>query len=177
MSSELPIWYVHDRFEELRLLLEKWGWDPVERGDLSEWDEGRRQDPVMGVVRIRGTRELLGIQANVSFTIKEWWARPPVGGVLQMQGFVLAGYHYTAQSLQNQVRHCLDRVRHPDMPCHRHPEGDEHIVEEAPIDVEEALQAFEERLAQELLELDGDTARTFDADDEDQLDDVFGEGD
>jgi hypothetical protein len=176
MPSEQPIWYVHDRFEELRLLLEKWGWDPVERGDLSEWDEGRRQDPVMGLVRIRGTRQLSGVEGAVSFTIKEWWARPPVPGVISAQGFVLAGYHYTAQSSARQVRHCFDPIRHPAMPCHRHPYGDERIVGEAPIDVEAALQAFEERLAEDLLHADGTAVSGLLGDDEDHVDDVFGEG-
>src|SRR4051795_5479530 len=81
MSGE-SVWYVHDRYEELRGLLESWGWPVSERGDLSEWDEGRRQDPVMGVVRIRGVRDLDEL-GRASFTVKEWWSHPPADGPLE----------------------------------------------------------------------------------------------
>jgi hypothetical protein len=103
--------FVYERFEELRLLLELWGWEVTERGDLSEWDEGRRTDPVMGLVRIRGHRESM---PGVTFTVKEWWGWPPLQGPEERYGCVLAGYHYTAVSGVT-VRHCYDPVRHPDM--------------------------------------------------------------
>jgi hypothetical protein len=177
MQVNRPVWFVHDRFEELRALLELWGWEIAERGDLSEWDEGRREDPVLGLVRIRGTKQLLATDLHVSFTVKEWWAHPPADGPLERQGHVLAGYHYTAQSMSNQVRHCFDRARHPDEPSHRHPTGGPEIVGEAPISVESALVEFEERLAEELAELDGIDLADFDVQDEDSSDAVFGEAD
>lgn len=171
MSGE-PVWYVHDRYEELRALLESWGWPISERGDLSEWDEGRRQDPVMGVVRIRGVRDL-GDLGQASFTIKEWWAHPPANGPVQRQGFVLAGYHYTAVSLRRMFRHCFDPVRHPDAEFHVHPDGGAAVQVGGFVSVEEALLALDQRLAEELLADDGSQ---LDLDDEDAIDDVFGEG-
>jgi hypothetical protein len=167
------IWYVFDRFEDLRRLIEVWGWDVVERGDLSEWDEGRRRDPVMGVVRIRG-RWSRPRGGSASFTVKEWWARPPVDGPEEHQGFVLAGYHYTAQSPRRKVRHCYDPVRHPEAPSHVHPHGDEEIQPVPPVTAEAAFAAFQQRLAEELLE-DEDIA--LDEAVEDTVDAIFGEDD
>ena len=175
MHVDRPVWFVHDRFEELRALLERWGWEIAERGDLSEWDEGRREDPVLGLVRIRGTKRPLATDLQASFTVKEWWAHTPAEGPLERQGYVLAGYHYTAQSVVNQVRHCFDRARHPDEPFHRHPTGGAEIVGEAPIRVESALVELEGRLAEELAELDGIDMAGFDVPDEDSTDAVFGE--
>ena len=147
--GDTDIWFVHERFEQLRLLLERWGWEIVERGDLSAWDEGRSRDPVMGVVRIRGSR-VWPHGSRVTFTAKEWWGRPPLEGPERQRGLVLAGYHYTAQSARLQIRHCYDTVRHSDMPFHVHPHGDQRVLPEAPITVEQALTAFEQRLAEEL---------------------------
>ena len=168
------MWFVHERFEELRALLEAWGWLIAERGDLSEWDEGRRQDPVMGVVRLRGARDL-GELGHVSFTIKEWWAQPPADGPIARQGFVLAGYHYTAISLQRMVRHCFDPVRHPGEEFHVHPDGDVELHAHGHIVVEDALGALEQRLAEEIYELAGEPLT--DEVDEDTIDEVFGEAD
>jgi hypothetical protein len=167
---ERSIEFVYDRFEELRLLLEYWGWDVIERGDLSEWDEGRRTDPVMGLVRIRGHRESM---PGVRFTVKEWWGWPPLEGPEQRQGCVLAGYHYTAVS-QVIVRHCYDPSRHPDMPFHVHHGEADPPRSCNPITSETALQQFELRLAEELIASAGiDVIAELDDDD---VDGVFGEG-
>jgi hypothetical protein len=171
--TEDPVWFVHERFEELRALLEAWGWLISERGDLSEWDEGRREDPVMGVVRLRGTRDL-GDLGRASFTIKEWWAYPPADGPIERHGFVLAGYHYTAVSLRRMVRHCFDPVRHPGEEFHLHPDGDAERQAHGFIAAEGALRALEQRIAQELYDLAGEPLQEVD---EDTIDEVFGEGD
>jgi hypothetical protein len=145
------IWFVYERFEQLRALLERWGWEIVERGELSRWNEHASHDPVLGLVSIRGRRAWpQGGQA--SFTIKEWWGAPSASGPERQQGLVLAGYHYTAQSAKHQVRHCYDTARHPDAPFHVHRSGEEQIVPEPPITVEQALAHFEQRLAEELYE-------------------------
>ena len=171
MNGDPYIWFVQERYEQLRQLLELWGWDVVERGQLSEWDEGRREDPVMGVVRIRGHLNWPS-GGYVSFTIKEWWGRPPLDGPEHQQGFVLAGYHYTAQSSARQVRHCYDPERHPEAPFHVHPHGDEMIQAELAVPVEEAFAAFQQRLAEEMLEEEG---AVLDEQDEDTVDEIFGE--
>lgn len=162
---------MHDRYEQLRQLLEWWGWDVVQHGLFSEWDEGRREDPVMGVVRIRGHLNWPS-GGYASFTIKEWWGRPPLDGPEQQQGFVLAGYHYTAQSPVRQVRHCYDCVRHPEAPFHVHAHGDETIEAEPPVTVEEAFEAFQQRLAEEML---GEEGAVLDERGEDTVDEIFGE--
>lgn len=172
VAQDPYIWFVYDRFEELRELLESRGWNVVERSDLSEWDEGRRQDPVMGVVRIRGHRDW-ALGGHVSFTVKEWWARPPVDGVLERQGFVLAGYHYTAQSATGQRRHCFDPARHSDAPAHVHPDGGPDLYREEPIDVADALDELEQRLAEQLYM---EVGSAFNGE-EDDIDEVFGESD
>lgn len=163
------IWFVYERFEQLRGLLERWGWEVLERGEHSGWHERGRSDPVMGIVRIRGQRSW-PLGGHVSFTAKEWWGRPPLQGPQHQRGCVLAGYHYTAQSARSQVRHCFDTVRHPQMPFHVHPDGSEKIRSEPPISVEEALAAFEQRLAEELRQ---DAPAELDEDD--TIDAVFGE--
>lgn len=163
--------FVYDRFEELRLLLERWGWDVVERGDLSEWDEGRRTDPVMGLVRIRGNRD--SSMPGFSFTLKEWWGWPPLDGPEERQGCVLAGYHYTAVS-SVMVRHCYDPARHPEMPFHIHHGNDDPRLCD-PITAEDALQVFEQRIAEELIASEGITVTA--AIDDDDVDAVFGEED
>lgn len=169
--SDSAVWFVEERFDELSNLLMTRGWDPVERGDLSEWDEGRRVDPVMGVVRIRGVRELTGM-GTVTFTVKEWWAHPPVDGTIYRQGVVLAGYHYMAVSLASMVRYCFDPVRHPDVPFHVHPDGDEDLHAAPPVTVEEALAQLEQRLAEEVY---AGVEGTLNLDEEDLADDVFAE--
>ena len=163
--------FVYDRFEELRLLLELWGWEVIERGDLSEWDEGRRTDPVMGLIRIRGHRE--SWMPGLSFTIKEWWGCPPLPGPEERQGCVLAGYHYTAVSSVT-VRHCYDPARHPEMPFHTH-HNDDDPRRSDPITAEEALKLFEQRIAEELIANEGITVTA--AVDDDDIDAVFGEAD
>lgn len=170
MSEIGHVWFVYERFEQLRRLLERWGWEVVERGELSSWDERRRSDPVMGLVRIRGRRRW-PLGGHVSFTAKEWWGRPPLQGPQQQRDCVLAGCHYTAQSARGQVRHCFDTIRHPQMPYHVHPDGSEKIGSEPPITVEHVLAAFEQRLAEELYE---DVPVELD-DEEDTIDAVFGE--
>jgi hypothetical protein len=148
-TRKARIWFVYERFEQLRALLEHWGWEIIERGDLSRWHEQGHRDPVLGLVSIRGRRTLpLGGEATV--TIKEWWGEPPLGGPERRQGRVLAGYHYTAQSPERQVRHCYDTVRHPDVPFHVHLHGDAEISPTAPVTPEQALALFEQRLAEEL---------------------------
>lgn len=174
MSGDDRIWFVQRRFDELAASLESLGWPVIERGDLSEWDEGRRVDPVMGVVRIRGARELLDIGAQATFTVKEWWARPPADGPLEREGVVLAGYHYTAVSLSKMVRYCFDPARHPTEAYHLHPEGTSELREYRFIEVEKALVELEQRLAQELIERDG---QEIDLADENTVDEVFGEHD
>lgn len=171
MSENAYVWFVYERFEQLRDLLERWGWEIVERGDLSAWDERRRSDPVMGMVRIRGQREW-PLGGRVSITIKEWWGPPPLQGPEQQQGVALAGYHYTAQSARGQVRHCFDTIRHPQAPFHVHPHSNEEIRPESPITVEEALVAFEQQLAEDLYE-----AAPVELDEEDTIDAVFDEDD
>ncbi|HTR72182.1 MAG TPA: hypothetical protein VMG80_01190, partial [Solirubrobacteraceae bacterium] len=155
MGGPPRIWFVHERFEQLRALLERWGWEVVERGDLSRWNEQGRHDPVLGLVSVRG-RRAWPLGGEVTFTIKEWWGRPPLEGPERRQGLVLAGYHYTAQSIDRQVRHCYDAVRHPEAPYHVHPRGDQKIRPEPAITAESALSLFEQRLAEELHKLSDD---------------------
>jgi hypothetical protein len=169
VATRAHIWFVYERFERLRALLERWGWDIVERGDLSKWDEARHRDPVLGMVRIRG-RRAWPLGGDVSFTIKEWWGDPPLDGPERRQGYVLAGYHYTAQSARRQIRHCYDVIRHPDAPFHVHPHGDEEIRPEPPITAEQALERFEQQLAEELYE-----EEPVESDEEDTSDVIFGE--
>jgi hypothetical protein len=64
-------------------------------------------------------------------------------------GCVLAGYHYTAVS-RVIVRHCYDPTRHPEMPFHIH-EADDDPRHCDPITAEDALQLFEQRIAEELV--------------------------
>ncbi len=149
MPSDTDIWFAYERFEQLRTLLERWGWEIVERGDLSQWNERGRHDPVLGLVNIRG-RRAWPLGGQVTFTIKEWWGNPPLGGPEQKRGHVLAGYHYTAQSAKRQVRHCYDPIRHPDAPFHVHLHGDAKILAGLPISAEQALALFEQRMAEEL---------------------------
>jgi hypothetical protein len=87
------IWFVYERFEQLRTLLEHWGWEIVERGDLSQWNEQGRHDPVLGLVSIRG-RRAWPLGGHVSFTVKEWWGDRPLDGPERRQGRVLAGFFY-----------------------------------------------------------------------------------
>ncbi len=149
VSRRSGIWFVYERFEQLRALLERWGWEIVERGDLSQWNEQEHHDPILGLVRIRG-RRAWPLGGHVTFTIKEWWGDPPLDGPERQQGRVLAGCHCTAQSIKHQVRHCYDTIRHPDAPFHVHPHGDEEIRPGSPITAEQALALFEHRLADEL---------------------------
>lgn len=174
MSDDDRIWFVQRRFDELSDWLEAQGWPVIERGDLSEWDEGRRVDPVMGVVRIRGARDLPDLGTRATFTVKEWWARPPADGPLEREGVVLAGYHYTGVTPWTTVRQCFDPVRHPGEEYHVHPDGTSELRSHGVVTVEDALAALEQRLAEELLELAG--LDKLDAD-EDTVDDVFGESD
>lgn len=153
MDRPPRIWFVYERFEQLRTLLERWGWEIVKRGDLSRWNEQGRHDPSLGLVSIRG-RRTWPLGGELTFTVKEWWGEPPLEGPELQRGLVLAGYHYTAQSIGRQVRHCYDTVRHPDTPFHVHPKGDEQIRATHAITVEQALMLFEQRLAEELRELD-----------------------
>jgi hypothetical protein len=162
--------YVHERFRELEAILEAHGWQVA--ASLSEWDEGKRHDPVMGLVRIRGYRESPD-GTHVSFSAKEWWAHPPAKGPLERHGFFLAGYHYMGISATGYVRYCYDTIRHPDTPFHRHPPEKDPVAAE-PIDVETALDILELQLATELLESEGLTAADLE-DDEDTVDEVFGE--
>jgi hypothetical protein len=145
------IWFVYERFEQLRALLEHWGWEIVERADLSHWNELGRHDPILGLVSIRG-RRIWSPGEYVTFTIKEWWGDPPLEGPEQHHGRVLVGYHYTAQSVKRQVRHCYDTIRHPETPFHVHPYGGDEILPEPPIGAEQALALFERRLADELYQ-------------------------
>src|SRR4029077_12596630 len=151
VNRRARIWFVYERFEQLRALLEHRGWEIVERGDLSRWNEQERHDPVLGLIGIRG-RRAWPLGGHVTFTIKEWWGDPPLDGPERRRGRVLAGYHYTAQSAKRQTRHCYDTVRHPDAPFHVHPNGDEQIRPEPPITAEQALALFEQRLAEELYQ-------------------------
>lgn len=151
VGPNADIWFVYERFEQLRALLEQWGWEIVERADLSRWNERGQHDPALGLVSIRG-RRAWPLGGRVTFTIKEWWGDPPLDGPEQRQGRVLAGYHYTAQSVNRQIRHCYDPVRHPQTPFHVHPHGDDEIRPEPPISAERALALFEQRLADELYQ-------------------------
>lgn len=165
--------YVHDRYRRLADLVEGRGFQVAARDHLSEWDEGRRKDPIAGVVRVRGERQVG--ETRVSFTVKEWWGLQPADGVLEEADAVLVGYHYTAQSVTRQVRHCYDPIRHPEAPCHRHIDDGAGITPENSTTVEAALQEFEEQLVTEALDEAGPTAR-FD-DDPDEVDAIFGEED
>jgi hypothetical protein len=127
----------------------RWGWEIVRRGELSEWDERSRHNPLMGTVRIRAQR-VWPSGGYVSFSVKEWWGRPPLDGPERQQGFVLAGYHYTASSSRRQVWHCYDTIRHPDAHsmCIRAGITSRSLSHRSR--VEQALAAFEQRLAEEL---------------------------
>jgi hypothetical protein len=149
MDSGTRIWFVYERFQQLHALLGRWGWEIVERGDLSRWNERERRDPLLGLVSIRGCRAW-PLGGEVGITFKEWWGRPPLRGPVQRQGLVLAGYHYTAQSIGRQIRYCYDPFRHRDTPSHVHPQGDERIHAIPAITPEHVLQLFEQRLADEL---------------------------
>lgn len=143
------IWFVYERFEHLRTLFERREWEIVQRGELSRWNEQGQRDPVLGLVSIRG-RRVWPHGGEVTFTVKEWWGEPPLPGPELQHGLVLAGYHYTAQSIERQVRYCYDARRHPDMPFHVHPQGGDEIHATPAMTVEQALSAFEQRLAEEL---------------------------
>jgi hypothetical protein len=90
------------------------------------------------------------------------------------RGFVLAGYHYTAVSRGRMVRHCFDPVRHPGEKFHVHPDGGPEVRSSGFVSVDEALLALYQCLAEEILAGEGES---LDLDDEDTIDDVFGEGD
>lgn len=79
--SDDRVWFVAERFEQLRDLLFEFGYalDPGPR-DPNEWNELHYEDPPTGVVRLKGVRlrdlqdEDSDFDPEITFSIEELWS-------------------------------------------------------------------------------------------------------
>lgn len=144
------IWFVASRFERLKdhLLVNGYALDPGSR-DPNQWEELAREDPPLGLVRIKGVRLVDPTDADsafdeqISFSIEEWWTTDHVADALDEQGYYLAQYSYHAHYHGTDQRWDFDPLRHPDEPYHFHPPGSDVRKPGQPVTPEDALDAFE----------------------------------
>lgn len=148
--SDDRVWFVADRFEQLRNLLFESGYalDPGPR-DPNEWNELHYEEPPTGVVRLKGVR-LRDLEDNdsdfdpeITFSIEELWSADYVDGAQSERGYHLVEYSYHAHYHGVDQRWDFDAARHPEEP-YRHPpgRGSERRALGGPISPADALQQF-----------------------------------
>jgi hypothetical protein len=149
--SDDRVWFVAERFEQLRDLLFEFGYalDPGPR-DPNEWNELHYEDPPTGVVRLKGVRlrvledEDSDFDPEITFSIEELWSADYVDGAQSERGLYLVEYSYHAHHHGVDQRWDFDPARHPEAPFHQHPpgRGPERRALGGPISPADALQAF-----------------------------------
>ena len=149
--SDDRVWFVAERFEQLRDLLLEFGYalDPGSR-DPNEWHELHYEDPPTGVVRLKGVRlrdledDDSDFDPEITFSIEELWSPDYVDGALSERGYYLVEYSYHAHYHGIDQRWDFDATRHPEAPYHRHPpgRGSERRALGGPISPAGALQEF-----------------------------------
>ena len=149
--SDDRVWFVAERFEQLRDLLFEFGYalDPGPR-DPNEWNELHYEDPPTGVVRLKGIRlrdledEDSDFDSEITFSIEELWSADYVDGAQSERGSYLVEYSYHAHHHGVDQRWDFDPARHPEAPYHRHPpgRGPERRALDGPISPADTLQAF-----------------------------------
>lgn len=119
-----------------------WGYDLV---PVSYWDERGIADPLTGLIRITGVKQI--DEVRLAFAITENWQAGEIGDRETRRGASLMLYHYNGSTSSGVgVRFCLFEEGHPDVPHHWHPDGRPDAVEpHEPIDVRDALERFELR--------------------------------
>ena len=147
------VWFVAERFEQLRDLLFQYGYalDPGPR-DPSEWHELHYEDPPTGLVRLKGIRprdvddEDSDFDPEITFSIQELWSAAAEEGAQSERGYFLAAYSYHAHYHGTDQRWDFDPSGHPEMPYHRHPPsaGVQRRPVDRPITPEEAVHEFDE---------------------------------
>jgi hypothetical protein len=145
------VWFVAERFEQLRDLLFEFGYalDPGPR-DPNEWDERHYEDPPTGVVRLKGVRlrdledEESDFDDSITFTIEELWSAEYADQARSERGYWLVEYSYHAHHHGVDQRWDFDPTGHPEAPYHRHPpgRGSEREPLDQPISVADAILAF-----------------------------------
>ena len=101
--SDDRVWFVAERFEQLRDLLLEFGYalDPGSR-DPNEWHELHYEDPPTGVVRLKGVRlrdledDDSDFDPEITFSIEELWSPDHVDGAQSERGYYLVEYSYHA---------------------------------------------------------------------------------
>jgi len=123
--SDDRVWFVAERFEQLRDLLFEFGYalDPGTR-DPNEWHELHYEDPPTGVVRLKGVRlrdledDDSDFDPEITFSIEELWSADHVDGAQSERGYYLVEYSYHAHYHGTDQRWDFDPSRHPEAPYH-----------------------------------------------------------
>jgi hypothetical protein len=149
------VWFVAERFEQLRDLLFEHGYalDPGPR-DPNEWHELHYEDPPTGLVRLKGIRlrdpedEDSDFDPGITFSVQELWSPMPLERAQSERGYFLLEYSYHAHYHGVDQRWDFDPAGHPEMPYHRHlpSRGIERQPLDGPIAPEKAIRAFQEWL-------------------------------
>jgi hypothetical protein len=145
------VWFVAERFEQLRDLLFEFGYalDPGPR-DPNEWNELHYEDPPTGVVRLKGVRlrdledDDSDFDPEITFSIEELRSSDYVDSAQWERGYYLVQYSYHAHYHGIDQRWDFDPARHREAPYHRHPpdRGAERRAPSGPINPAAALREF-----------------------------------
>jgi len=115
--SDDRVWFVAERFEQLRDLLFESGYalDPGAR-DPNEWHELHYEEPPTGVVRLKGVRlrdledDDSDFDPEITFSIEELWTADYVDGAQSERGYYLVEHSYHAH--HHGIDQRWDSIRH-----------------------------------------------------------------